>query len=113
VSVLNELQRVEQDLVDRMRELRPAVDEYLELEQTAARLGIELPSDAVVGRRRAQARPGERHEQVLEVVRERPGVTVREIADALGVDPTSLYRFVRELTADGRLSKDGRRLSIP
>src|SRR4051794_7738534 len=106
-----------------MRALRPSVEEYLELEQTAIRLGIELPAEALSGRRRAartrrarprsQARPGERHEQLLDLVRAQPGITVREIADRLGVDPTSLYRFVRELTADGRLVKDGRRLHAP
>jgi hypothetical protein len=125
VSVLNELQRVEHDLVERMRALRPSVEEYLELERTAIRLGIDLPAGPLRDRtaaqparpsaprrrrRRSQARPGQRNAQVLALVRARPGITVREIADELGVDPTSLYRFVRELTADGRLVKDGRHL---
>ncbi|WP_028066054.1 winged helix-turn-helix transcriptional regulator [Solirubrobacter soli] len=132
MSVLTELHRVERDLVERMRALRPSVEEYLELERTAIRLGLDLPAEALSGpngvphstpvarpaarsrrSRRAQARPGERHAQLLALVRERPGITVREIADELGVDPTSLYRFVRELTGDRRLIKDGRRLHVP
>jgi hypothetical protein len=60
------------------------------------------------GRRRApSARPGQRQEEVLRLVAERPGITVREIAAQLGVDATGLYRVVNGLTADGRIRKDG------
>ena len=113
-----------------MRELRPLVDEYLELEATARRLDVELPPDALAQRlaaaspngpppapaaprrrrRRAQARPGERREQILALVGDRPGLTVRQVGESLGVDPTSLYRPVRELVAGGSLRKDGPRL---
>jgi DNA-binding MarR family transcriptional regulator len=44
------------------------------------------------------------------MVRERPGITVREIAADLGVDPTSLYRIVHRLERDGVLEKRGRQL---
>src|SRR3954452_1469137 len=58
-------------------------------------------------RRRGVARPGERDAQVVQVVSEQPGITVREIGQRLGVDATGLYRVVNRLTDDGRLRKDG------
>src|SRR3954454_16335743 len=56
------------------------------------------------------AGPGQRREQVLAVVGEHPGITVREIGERLGVDATGLYRVVKQLTDDGRVRKDGPRL---
>ena len=52
----------------------------------------------------------ERRQQILKLVSGHPGLTVRELGEALAVDPTSLYRPVRELTASGTLRKDGQRL---
>jgi len=37
-------------------------------------------------------------------------ITVAELGAALGRDPTSLYRVVHQLEADGALRKDGRAL---
>ena len=62
------------------------------------------------GRARRSAPRGQREQQVLELVRERPGVTVADAGKALGVDPTSLYRVVRRLEARGELRKNGRAL---
>jgi hypothetical protein len=57
--------------------------------------------------RTAGARPGQRHDDVLRLVSEQPGITVREIGERLGVDPTGLYRVAKRLIDDGRLRKDG------
>src|SRR4051794_26769310 len=43
MSVLDELRSLEDRVTQRMRELRPAVAEYHELEQVAARLGRSGP----------------------------------------------------------------------
>ena len=51
-----------------------------------------------------------RREQLLEMVKARPGITVREVGSELGVDPTSLYRIVHRLEKDGALKKRGREL---
>jgi uncharacterized membrane protein len=59
-------------------------------------------------RSRANSRPGQREQQVLELVRGRPGITVREIGNELGVDPTGLYRVVGRLEQRGELRKTGR-----
>ncbi len=47
---------------------------------------------------------------MLRLVAEQPGITVREIGERLGVDPTGLYRVAKRLTDEGRLRKDGTRL---
>jgi transposase-like protein len=62
------------------------------------------------GPQRSNAAPGQRGEQLLALVRERPGVTVAEASKALKVDPTSLYRVVRRLEERGEIRKNGRQL---
>ena len=52
-------------------------------------------------------RGSRRQQDVLRLVNQRPGITVREIGDELGVDPTSLYRPVRKLEQEGAISKRG------
>jgi DNA-binding MarR family transcriptional regulator len=47
---------------------------------------------------------------VLGLIRERPGITVSEIAKETGVDAPSLYRVVRRLQAEGTINKEGREL---
>jgi hypothetical protein len=153
VSVIDELKGLEDRVARRMKELRPLVDEYRELEQVAHRLGVS-PVDADTpssrrrtgGKRRApsgaaraggttsrasgsprrpsgapreavavsdgadRARTSGRREQLLAMVKARPGITVREAGSELGVDPTSLYRIVHRLERDGALEKRGREL---
>jgi len=60
----------------------------------------------------ARADSGQRGEQLVELVRARPGITVREAATEFGVDPTSLYRVVRRLEERGELRKNGRNLEV-
>jgi DNA-binding NtrC family response regulator len=50
---------------------------------------------------------GQRQQQVLELVKQRPGITVREVGQQLGVDPTSLYRVVRKLEQESKVKKQG------
>ena len=57
-------------------------------------------------------RAGGRREQVLKLVTERPGITVPEIGKALKVDPTGLYRYAKQLEADGTITKDGTKLRL-
>jgi hypothetical protein len=69
---------------------------------TAAKAG----APASAGRTPANGR----RDQLLEMVKARPGITVREVGTELGVDPTSLYRIVHRLEQDGALQKRGREL---
>lgn len=63
-------------------------------------------------RKAAGTRPGQRSEDVLRVVGEQPGISLREIGERLGVDATGLYRVANKLTADGRLRKNGTKLYV-
>ena len=67
------------------------------------------PKKARAGSRRRTAGGG-REQQLLELVRARPGITVREAGQDFGVDPTSLYRLVRRLEQNGQVRKKGRGL---
>jgi hypothetical protein len=138
VSVIDELKGLEERVAQRMQELRPLVDEYQELEQVAQRLGVsprdgaDTPTPARRSSRRrgstrrsaaatrastapsaqASGRGGRngRRDQLLSMVKARPGITVREVGTELGVDPTSLYRVVHRLEQEGALQKRGREL---
>jgi hypothetical protein len=59
------------------------------------------------GGRPGSNRTSRRQEDVLRLVNERPGITVRQIAKELGVDSTGLYRPVHKLEEDGAISKQG------
>lgn len=48
-----------------------------------------------------------RREQVLELVKSNPGITVAQLGQRLEVDATSLYRHVNRLNADGQIRKSG------
>jgi CRP-like cAMP-binding protein len=154
VSVLEELQGLEDRVRTRMRELTPLVAEYKELQQVAQRLGVKADSPqsaksrtrrrhgsssaatasrapstnsgkkaaARTSSNRARARSarsgrqpggpgaGQREQQLLALVQDSPGITVRQIGEELGVDPTSLYRVVKRLEQQGALTKRGREL---
>jgi DNA-binding MarR family transcriptional regulator len=56
---------------------------------------------------KSSRRCGTRQQDVLGLVKHRPGITVSEIAKELGVDATGLYRPVRKLEQDGAIIKRG------
>lgn len=133
MSVLDELQKMEERVQSRLRELKPLVGEYEQLQQLAKRFGIEAdggeparasarartaarpPSRRAArstrsgagARRAGRSRGGGRQEQIVQLVQQRPGITVRELGRQLGVDPTGLYRPVRRLESEGKVRKDG------
>jgi hypothetical protein len=133
MTVLDDLKKLETSIVARYQELQPALAEVEELRRVAERLGVDLdrastraakPATATTrtrgrrssSRRKTKAtgprrpRAGGRREQVLKLVTERPGITVPEIGKALKVDPTGLYRYAKQLEADGTITKDGTKL---
>jgi hypothetical protein len=180
MSLLDEVRKLEHQVVSRLKELEPLTREYNQLRQLAQRLGLRYsaPSEAApedapasspaTGRRtaankrtatraatkpraakratakpekprtaarrtarsapadaappagkpsararrsgaskRTATRPGQRADDVLRVVSANPGITVRQIGEQLGVDPTGLYRVANKLAQDGRVRKDG------
>lgn len=108
----------------RLKELKPLHEEYLKLERAKAALeGLDTPAKRGPGRPRGSASPdsgngrrrrrrrqgGTRAQQALEVVRQQPGVSVRELSEKLGVKhPNYMYRVMNELEGDGSVRKEGR-----
>ena len=116
-----------QEMEARIRELRPLVDELNRLEAAVAALqGVAISSaparkrPAAPARRRApssgggtgkRGRPkgsGQRGKQALDIVKSRPGITIPEIADAMGIKQNYLYRVMPGLEKDGLIKKSGR-----
>jgi hypothetical protein len=110
---------------NRLKELRPLYDEYLQLEKAKEALdsvgaprrrGPGRPPGSTTrrassgnGRRRRRRGGGNRSDQVLKVIRENPGISVSEIGDKLGMKQKNyLYRVVGNLQSEGAVKKDGR-----
>jgi hypothetical protein len=103
----------------RMRELRPLVEEFHRLEKAkqalsgvdgSPRQGRRRGASASGGasRRRGRGRPrgsGNRARQALELVRTRPGITIAEMADAMGIKANYLYRVMPTLESEGQVVK--------
>ena len=52
-------------------------------------------------------RGGDRADQALELVREKPGITIPEIASAMNIQPNYLYRVLPRLASDGQVTREG------
>jgi CRP-like cAMP-binding protein len=107
----------------RLKELRPMVDEFHRLEAAERALsGMDAkPAAAAPTRRRRtssasssngrRGRPrgsGTRAAQALQLVGERPGITIPELAEAMGIKQNYLYRVMPGLADDGKVTKSGR-----
>jgi CRP-like cAMP-binding protein len=125
------LEEKKREIQSRMKELRPLVEEFHRLEAAAAALeGVKGSAPAAAaparraGSRRAasggggdgggsgrRGRPrgsGTRAKQALELVRSRPGISIPEMAEAMGIQQNYLYRVLPGLQKDGLVRKDGR-----
>jgi hypothetical protein len=92
----------------RLKELRPLVDEYNRLEKAAAALAGVAPARSRTTRRRGRGRPrgsGTRAKAALNLVRTRPGITISEMADAMGIQANYLYRVMPTLESEGQVVK--------
>ena len=119
----------------RLKELKPLVDEFQRLEAAEQALaglnGTSAPgrtattapraarprtaranngngNGAGSGRRGRPKGSGQRAQQALELVRSRPGITVPELADAMGIKQNYLYRVMPDLAEQGLVTKSGR-----
>jgi hypothetical protein len=117
VSVVSE---IESQVQKRLDELRPAYEEYRQLEQVLEtfRRAADRTDDGGApapparrarrsGSRSARRRGGARAQQALELVGRRPGITVAELASELGIGTTYLYRVMPALERDGKVAKRG------
>jgi hypothetical protein len=110
------------EIQTRLKELRPLVDEFHRLEAAERALsGVEgRPAAAAPNRRRRSTRSssnggrgrprgsGTRATQALALVGERPGITIPELAEAMGIKQNYLYRVMPSLAQDGQVVKSGR-----
>jgi sugar-specific transcriptional regulator TrmB len=113
------------EIAERLKELRPLVDEYQRLE--AAQRALEgvsgngrtartattrrRPSAGTGSRSPGRGRPrgsGTRSKQALKLVQDNPGITISELADRMGIKQNYLYRVLPGLEQDGLVRKEGR-----
>jgi hypothetical protein len=109
----------------RLKELKPLVEEYERLaaaEQALSGVGgtatRSAPSAPARRRRRSggssngrRGRPrgsGTRATQAFELVKARPGITIPELAETMGIKQNYLYRVMPTLAEEGRVTKSGR-----
>jgi predicted ArsR family transcriptional regulator len=119
----NFLEEKKREIAQRLEELKPAVEEYQQLEGALAALGGVSASRAPArgrGRPRAastgtgtrrRGRPkgsGTRAAQTLDLVKSNPGITIPELADRMGIKQNYLYRVLPGLERDGQVRKEGR-----
>jgi len=113
------------EINDRLKELKPLVDEFHRLEAAQAALdGMSVPSSSGAatnagrsrrsrassdGRRRGRPRgSGTRATQALELVKANPGISIPDIAEQMGIQQNYLYRVLPGLAQDGLVEKRGR-----
>jgi sugar-specific transcriptional regulator TrmB len=124
------LEEKRKEIQARLKELKPLVEEYHRLDAAERALaGVEskpaaraTAANAPASSRRSRSgrggggegrrgRPkgsGTRALQALELVRARPGITIPELAEAMGIKQNYLYRVMPSLAEDGQVTKSGR-----
>ncbi|MDP9293638.1 MAG: hypothetical protein M3O90_04290, partial [Actinomycetota bacterium] len=60
------------------------------------------------GRRGRPRGSGTRANEALGLVRSKPGITIPELAEAMGIKQNYLYRVMPGLAEDGKVTKSGR-----
>ena len=117
---------VRRQITDRLRELKPLVDEYHQLDAMVKKMGgggdgaSATATRRPTGRRRAASRStngrrrgrprgsGTRAAQALALVQAKPGITIPEMGKEMGITPNYLYRVLPELAKDGKVKKQGK-----
>jgi hypothetical protein len=113
---------VRRQMTERLKELKPLVDEYHQLEAVVRNLAEAAPprrgrrsrgrrrsTRPTNGRRRGRPRgSGNRSAQALALVQAKPGITIPEMGKEMGITPNYLYRVLPELAKDGKVKKNGK-----
>ena len=113
----------------RLKELKPLVEEYTRLEAAeralsgvgtngapTTRTSTAAPAtrrrrssgSSGTGRRGRPRGRGTRAVQALELVKARPGITIPELAESMGIKQNYLYRVMPTLAEEGKVTKSGR-----
>jgi DNA-directed RNA polymerase specialized sigma24 family protein len=95
------------DIERRLRELEDARAEAERLRRALEALEAE---PRVVRTSSGRVPRGTRSAQLLQVVADRPGITQREVADAVGVPGAAVYAWVRRAVLKGQIAKEASRL---
>jgi len=111
------------EIDERLKELKPLVEEYTRLDAARAAMAGAAPeaSTRPATRRRGPGRPkgsgsgrrgrprggNTRAKQALELVRAKPGVTIRELAAEMKIQPNYLYRVLPQMEKDGQVARQG------
>jgi CRP-like cAMP-binding protein len=112
------LEEKKREIAERMKQLRPALEEYEQLDNALRALGGSAPatrrapakrrSGGGTGRRGRPKGTGSRANQTLELVRAEPGITIPQLAEKMGIKQNYLYRVLPGLEQDGLVRKEGR-----
>lgn len=117
--------QIQRDIEKRLQELRPLIEEKEQLEAVLAALtnGSSAPAPAAPRPRVATTRPvsrapyaggkrrraprGANREAILNVVRERPGVSAAEVADITRIAKPTVHTTISQLKRKGILEPEG------
>jgi hypothetical protein len=117
------LDDVRKQIQARLKELKPHVEEYQRLEAAERALsGVGSSSGTTTastprratrrrssnGRRGRPRGSGTRAQQALDLVKGQPGITIPELAAAMGIKQNYLYRVMPGLAEEGKVTKSGR-----
>ncbi|MBB4661697.1 helix-turn-helix domain-containing protein [Conexibacter arvalis] len=108
------------EIEGRLKELRPLLEEYHRLEAAAAALnGVDghgtrgrgrgagaRANGSRRGRPRGARGENTRAAQAVELVRARPGITIPELAEHMGIKPNYLYRILPQLEEEGKVRRE-------
>jgi hypothetical protein len=124
------ISRTKRELQERIAQLEEAVEELPKLKRALEALSDDAPASSAAGHRsrgsspssrpdgrsRGRRRPrGANRDAILTVVRERPGVSVGEVANVVareGVKKNVVYTTVNKLVKDGRITKTDGALEV-
>ncbi len=73
----------------------------------AATNGAPRRAPRRTGRPRGRRGGNTRANQALALVKDRPGITIPEIAESLKIEPNYLYRVMPKLVEDGQVAREG------
>src|SRR5919197_1139673 len=110
------------EIAQRLKELEPLVREYERLRAALDALeGVRgrAAGRASAGRGRGGRNQGEgrrgrppgsgtRSKEALDLVRSRPGISIPELAESMGIKQNYLYRVLPGLQKEGMVRKEGR-----
>jgi DNA-binding MarR family transcriptional regulator len=110
IKAIEDQLRVLKDEASRLEAARAALTAGTRRRGRSARNGtVRTPArrDGRAAGPRPRRGGNTRANQALELVREKPGITIPEIANAMNIAPNYLYRVLPRLASDGQVTREG------